>query len=160
LEDAVTDTQPSVLVLGEGIDYALLVRLGARSTGPGVVFIAQEQTLLWSALKAVGVRCIALSTAMSELVAAVRCAADCEPMSQGDNGSRGAPSIGSEADLLTARESEVLRYLREDPPLKYAEIALKMDLAESTVKTYAARLRRKLGVKSKLELSASRSPVA
>lgn len=160
LEEAVIDTQPSVVILGEAIDYALLLRLRVRPTGPAVVVIAQEQTLFWSALEAVGIRCIARSTAVSELVAVVRCAVDFESASQGDKGSQVVSSLRGEVDLLTTRESEVLRYLREDPPLKYAEIAFKMDLAESTVKTYAARLRRKLGVKSKLELSTSRCPGA
>jgi DNA-binding CsgD family transcriptional regulator len=59
---------------------------------------------------------------------------------------------------LTARETEVLELLRLDQ--SYAEIARALSVGVETVRTHAAGVRRKLGVRSKRELSGLQWPLA
>ncbi len=53
--------------------------------------------------------------------------------------------------LLTPREIEVVILIGKD--LKYREIADKLGLGYETVKTYAARVRKKLNVNSKVAVA-------
>jgi DNA-binding NarL/FixJ family response regulator len=154
LERAVTRRLPLVVVLGEKVDYRLVVRLRSSRLAPGVLVVAQEQTVLWSALRDAGARCLTPDIRAQDLVAAVQFAARGGCTSRSGNGRGNAKVARDGIDLLGEREMEVLMYLVRD--LKYAEVAHQMRLAESTVKTYSARIRRKLGVSSKRDLSAYR----
>ncbi len=150
LEDAVARKLPRVAVLGEGVEYALLDRLKSRRTAPAVlVLLAQERRLPWTAPLAAGATCLASSISTEELIAAVHLAAQRRRTSPSGNGHPAKRVLPGETDL-TDRQIEVLGYLRTD--LKHAEIAHEMNLAEATVKTYSAQIRRKLGVRSRREL--------
>jgi DNA-binding NarL/FixJ family response regulator len=150
LEDAVAQQLPRVVILGEAGNYALVVRLRSRGMAPGVLVLAQEQPMLWTALLAAGARCLARSASPVELIVAVHLAARARRTSTSGDGQRAEQTILGGVGPLTDREMEVLKYLIENH--KYAEIAHKMSLSETTVKTYSARIRRKLGVKSRREL--------
>jgi len=52
---------------------------------------------------------------------------------------------------LTKRELQVVKLIAKD--LKYREIADELGLGYETVKTYATRIRRKLGVNSKVAVA-------
>lgn len=52
---------------------------------------------------------------------------------------------------LTKRELQVVTLIGQD--LKYREIAERLNLGYETVKTYAARIRKKLGVSSKVAVA-------
>ena len=58
---------------------------------------------------------------------------------------------------LTPRELQVVSLIGRD--LKYKEIATELGLGYETVKTYAARIRRKLGLGSKVALALDRKSV-
>jgi DNA-binding CsgD family transcriptional regulator len=49
---------------------------------------------------------------------------------------------------LTVREKQVVKMICED--MKYKEIATRLGLGYETVKTYANRIRKKLGLSSKV----------
>jgi DNA-binding NarL/FixJ family response regulator len=150
LEDADAAGLPRVAVLGEAVEYGLLERLKSCRSAPAVVVVAEEQTVLWSALRDAGARCLARSVSTAELITAVHRAAQGGPVSLSRNGRRVKRGDVSVMSLLTGRQLEVLGYLRRG--FTHAEIAREMGLAEPTVKTYSAQLRRRLGVKSSREL--------
>jgi DNA-binding CsgD family transcriptional regulator len=52
---------------------------------------------------------------------------------------------------LTRRERQVVKLIAENK--KYKDIAVELGLGYETVKTYASRIRRKLGVNSKLAVA-------
>jgi DNA-binding NarL/FixJ family response regulator len=150
LEDAVARQLPRVAILGEAAEYALLVRLLSRRRAPGVLVLLQEQPLLWGALLAAGVGCLARSVSPEDLIAAVHLAAMARRTSLSVDRRWVERTVSGETEHLTEREIEVFKYLSKS--LTYAQIALEMKLAETTVKTHSAQIRRKLGVKSKREL--------
>jgi DNA-binding CsgD family transcriptional regulator len=53
--------------------------------------------------------------------------------------------------VLTKRELQVVALIGQDK--KYKEIATELDLGYETVKTYAARIRQKLGVNTKVAVA-------
>jgi two-component system nitrate/nitrite response regulator NarL len=150
LEDAVAAKLPRVAVLGEAVEYGLLERLKSRRSAPAVLVLAEEQTVLWTALRDAGARCLARSVSATDLITEVHRAAQGSPTSISGNGRRLQPSDVSVTTLLSGRQLEVLGRIRKG--LTHAQIAHEMGLAEATVKTYSAQLRRKLGVKSSREL--------
>ena len=70
----------------------------------------------------------------------------CEKVGYGIMDDAGREDLG-----LTPREIQVVTLIGRD--LKYKEIAEKLGLGYETVKTYAARIRRKLGLGSKVALA-------
>lgn len=59
--------------------------------------------------------------------------------------------MANEKPELTKRELQVVALIGQDK--KYKEIAVELDLGYETVKTYAARIRKKLGVGSKVAVA-------
>jgi len=57
----------------------------------------------------------------------------------------------NETSKLTERELQVVTLIGQD--LKYKDIASQLGLGYETVKTYAARIRRKLGMGSKVAVA-------
>lgn len=54
-------------------------------------------------------------------------------------------------DLFTRRELQVIKLIAKGR--KYKDIAAHLGLGYETIKTYAARIRKKLGVSSKVEVA-------
>ena len=137
LEDAIARGLPQVAIVGEATDYGQVLRLTSSREAPAVLVLAHEGTLLWTVLGGLGITCLALSSSIGELVTAVHLLAR-------------DGRVLRETESLTERELEVLGHLSEG--LIYAEIALKLGIAQTTVKTHSARIRRKLKVKHKRAL--------
>lgn len=57
----------------------------------------------------------------------------------------------SPAVTLTTRETQVVAMIGRD--MKYKDIALELNLGYETVKTYATRIRTKLGLSSKVAVA-------
>jgi DNA-binding NarL/FixJ family response regulator len=58
---------------------------------------------------------------------------------------------GSSAKKLTARESEIVRYVAVG--MRNAEVAARLSLSESTVKTHLTNIFQKLGIRDRIELT-------
>jgi DNA-binding CsgD family transcriptional regulator len=59
--------------------------------------------------------------------------------------------MSNNKSILTKRELQVVALVGQDK--RYKEIASELDLGYETVKTYAARIRRKLGVSTKVAVA-------
>lgn len=90
---------------------------------------------------------------VAEVRAAVRRAVR-EPALVGFEAGRQAHQELTVADVLTPREAMVFVHLSNE--WSYAAIALAMKISVETVRTHAASVRRKLGVRSKHELAGMR----
>jgi DNA-binding NarL/FixJ family response regulator len=97
---------------------------------------------------------LALSSSAEQLVATVRLAAQEGSALSSVQESGGQSSVG-ESDL-SEREFQVAELLSQDCLL--AEIAQALQISESTVKTHAVNVRRKLGVASTRELRGRKIP--
>ncbi len=109
-------------------------------------------------LLAAGATCLARSASTEELITAVRLAAHGRRRSSSENGQGLEQSTPGKTRVLTQRELESLTASEIDTlkhlsrGLSNAQIALKMQRGEATIKTHSERIRRKLGVKHKHEL--------
>jgi DNA-binding NarL/FixJ family response regulator len=134
LERLVVRECPHVVLTDGAIDQGVISRLGARRPSVSVVVLADQPSLLYrSMLLAAGVVCVASGVAADDVVATVH--------------------LVAWGWSLTDREREVLVFLGEGR--SYAQVALAMRLAESTIKTHSASIRRKLRVRSTRELRAA-----
>jgi DNA-binding NarL/FixJ family response regulator len=154
LERAVAQRAPRVAVLDEtsAAEPSALKRLQAAQPGIGIVVLTHRPTrALGVQLLAAGATCLPDDAVVADVRAAVHLAAQgkrlCGPLA--DLPAQRDPHAGT--DLLTRRELEVLERLRLKQP--NAEIAHALGISIETVRTHAARVRRKLGVKSKWELA-------
>lgn len=68
-----------------------------------------------------------------------------------ESGRKGPSTMESAMDKLTDKEREVLKGILRDRT--YPQIANEMGLSFESVKTYATRLRSKLGIKTKVGLA-------
>lgn len=139
LGELVARRSPEVLLLDEGsaVRLALLTRLRAIQSGIALVVLSSRPTRRYEMqLAAAGARCILKASSPAEIITAVHCAAQ---------GTETMP-----AEPLTPREHDVLERLRAGS--WYAEIADDLDVGIETVRTHAARIRRKLGVQRSREL--------
>src|ERR1700734_1633983 len=80
LEDVVARHRPRVVIVGETVEYGLLARLKTSSSVAGVRVVAQALPRLYGTLLLTGgVSCLARSTVVDDLLAAIRSAAVGEP---------------------------------------------------------------------------------
>ncbi len=129
LERIVSRQAPDVAILDEVIDPLLLTRLRSSHPATGVLVLVRERTALYQTLlQAVGAGCLPRYASTTELLVLVRVA----------------------AGLLTPRETEVLALLGRGR--SNAEIALVLQIGVETVRTYVARVIRKLEVQNRQEL--------
>jgi DNA-binding NarL/FixJ family response regulator len=157
LEDAVARQRPRVVILGETVEYDLLVRLKANQSVTGVLVLAQTpsaqcQTLLL----ANGVSCVARSASVSELFSAIRLAAAGEPTFVRAGGSwvaRRRPGEG----LLTPRESEVFELLVLG--WSYLKIGRALNIEPESARKYTVSICHKLNVAGKQELIGMHLPL-
>jgi DNA-binding NarL/FixJ family response regulator len=105
---------------------------------------------------AAGATCVARNASRAELLAAVYLVARGERMFMSADGERVQRRYPSGAPILTRRESDVFRCLSEGK--SHAETACDLGIGVRTVHTYAARVYRKLNVRSKRELIAMLPP--
>jgi two-component system response regulator NreC len=154
LEDAVARRGAEVVVLDEDsvATPVLSRRLRAVRSSVGLVVLALRPTRAHvTRMLAHGVNvCLSTDASASEIVRAVRLAADGRhvfvSMSTRLSGVAGEGVVGS----LTRREREVLELLRVGH--KNAEIARVLQVSAETARTHTQHLYRKLGVSSRGEL--------
>ena len=108
-------------------------------------------------LLASGASCLAKDVSTADILVAVHIAADGRRVFADVDGQlveRGCPAM---ALSLTPREAEVLEYLSMGQ--SHAEVAYALQLGVETIRTHAAHIRAKLGVRSKRELIGLTMPI-
>jgi DNA-binding NarL/FixJ family response regulator len=152
VEHAVKRSTPSLVILPESVEHALLVRLKLHQPAVAILVLARNPSLLLrTALDHAGVSCLAHSASANEIEAAVRLAVRDSGKHLSDEHRRVARTTAlgtgflteSELDSLTVREIEVIRHVVQG--LSYAEIALALAIKPETVRKHTASIRRKLG---------------
>jgi DNA-binding NarL/FixJ family response regulator len=147
LEACLAGASSSVVLLGEsGIsDTSVLELLRRVAPHAGVIVLAHWPTPAYvSMLLTAGVSaCLPLYASTTELLAAVRRAADPDAASQ-------LACIES----LSEREEQVMQFL-VGSQATYAEIGVALCIGEETVRTHAKNIYRKRGVGGRLELTVS-----
>jgi DNA-binding NarL/FixJ family response regulator len=133
---------------GDGLAYA--ARLRRERPGLGVVLLApRDDTLLLRALEAGLSAYVPRSAPVEAVLAAVRHAA-ASPASFAASGLVSAlASRQQRTGALSPREIEVLRLLTDG--WSAGRISSQLQVSESTVRTYVARLYDKLGVRTRAE---------
>lgn len=149
--------QPHVLVadlsVPNGSSIDAIRQLRAQAPDTEVVILTMEESPLFAqqAMKAGAIGYVLKDRADSELVAAIRCAANGEEyVSARVAAGLDALRRSVDHDTLTLREIEVIRLIA----LGYtsAEIASKLHLSRRTVETHRARIFSKLGLSTRAEL--------
>jgi two-component system nitrate/nitrite response regulator NarL len=117
----------------------------------GFLVLARSPTRTYGVqLLVAGAACLAQNASTTDIMAAVRLAGQGGRVFVAADGERVEWREAIDAGPLTPREIEVLELLSEDR--SYAEIALRLGVKFETVRTHAARIRRKLGVSHRHEL--------
>lgn len=148
LEQVAATRSPNVVIVDSAADYWLLARLQAQARPPAIVALTSDQGRLFrTTLLAAGITCLPPDASVTRVVKTLHMAARASVAAKEG---RDVLSVSQVPTHLTDREIDVLAYLRRGA--LYAEVAQALSISESTVKTHAARLKRKLGVKSKREL--------
>jgi DNA-binding NarL/FixJ family response regulator len=151
LEDAVTQQQPRVVIVGESSEYDLLLALKATKSVRGVLVIAEAPSVLCGTfLLASGVGCLASSATVADLLAAIRFAAAGQPVFL-RAGADGAVRRRLGEGLLTPRESEVFEQFRRGTT-SYRRVGRALHIAPETVRSHVVSICRKLKVADKQEL--------
>ncbi len=145
LERVVARHAPRVAIVGEAVDHSQLMRLKSRQPGTAVLVFTHDPSVLYrSMLLAAGATCLAHSASTEELITAIRLAAHGRRRSSSENG-QGQSTPGKtrvltqrELESLTASEIDTLKHLSRG--LSNAQIALKMQRGEATIKTHSERI--------------------
>lgn len=159
LEHAVMSQAPQVVVLDEAVAQStVLERLMAARRPIGIVVLAHLPTVAYGMrLFADGASCVAKEASAEDILAAVHIAADGRRVFAADDGHLVERSHPAAVASLTPREAEVLEYLSKGR--SHGEIAHALQLGVETVRTHAAHIRGKLGVRNKRELIGLSIPV-
>lgn len=153
LEHAVARRAPRVAILDEKavVELSVLGCLRTARQAIGIVVLAHQPTVAYGMrLLAGGASCLSKDVSAAEVRAAVHIAADGRRVFAAADGHLVERSYPVPAALLTPREEEVLEYLSCGQ--SHAEIAYALQLGVETVRTHAAHIRGKLGVRNKREL--------
>jgi DNA-binding NarL/FixJ family response regulator len=153
LEQAVSVQAPQVAIVDEAevADPSALDRLMAARQAIGIVVLAHLPTVAYGTrLFAEGASCVAKEASAEDILAAVHIAADGRRVFVADDGHLVERSHPAAVASLTPREAEVLEYLSKGR--SHGEIAHALQLGVETVRTHAAHIRGKLGVRNKREL--------
>jgi DNA-binding NarL/FixJ family response regulator len=146
----VWEKAPAAVVVGEEVEYTLLVRLMASEPAPGiVVVVSRPSRLVLTWLLSLGASCVAHNAPLAQLLQAVRQAGSGKPPSLGVNGRRAAQGLVP-LGLLTEREIDVLERLSLGE--SNAQVALALEIGIETVRTYVVRLLRKLDAQGRQDL--------
>jgi DNA-binding NarL/FixJ family response regulator len=160
LEQAVSARAPRVAIVdeAEAADPSALDRLMAARQAIGIVVLAHLPTVAYGVrLFAEGASCVAKEASAEDILAAVHIAADGRRVFVADDGHLVERSHPAAVASLTPREAEVLEYLSKGR--SHGEIAHALQLGVETVRTHAAHIRGKLGVRNKRELIGLSIPV-
>jgi DNA-binding NarL/FixJ family response regulator len=153
LEHAVASQAPRVAILDEAVvaQGTILERLKAAHPVIVVIVLAHLPTVTYAMrLLAAGASCLAKDVSAAEILAAVYTAADGRRVFADVDGHLVERSYPAAVASLTPREAEVLEFLSRGQ--SHAEIAHALQLGVETIRTHAAHIRRKLGVRNKREL--------
>jgi DNA-binding NarL/FixJ family response regulator len=147
LEQSFARWAPGVAILDETTEYSLLARLRITYATTGILILAHDPSRAYGMrLLSAGAACIGLDTSSADILASVRSiVGGVDACALADEQLTSAKTYS-----LTPREIEVLEYLSRG--LSHAEIALELRIGVETVRTHAARVRRKLNVRNKREL--------
>jgi DNA-binding NarL/FixJ family response regulator len=149
LERTVAQQRPRVTVLGEAVDYALLMRLKESHPVTGILVVAPDpERLCGTMLLEAGASCLARSASIGDLLTAVHLTARGRPTFFCADGSRRQRPHPSGA--LTSREAEVLKLLNSG--CTNPEIAAALCISAATARTHVANIFSKLNVHSRLDL--------
>jgi DNA-binding NarL/FixJ family response regulator len=160
LEHAVAAQAPRVAILDETTvgERSILERMRAAQPMTGIVVLAHLPTVAYGMrLFAGGASCVAKEASAENILAAVHIAADGRRVFAADDGHLVERSHPATVASLTPREAEVLEFLSRGQ--SHAEIAHALQLGVETVRTHAAHIRGKLGVRNKRELIGLTLPV-
>jgi DNA-binding NarL/FixJ family response regulator len=169
LERAVARESPSVAILSDEVDHAMIGRLQAQETPPGLLVLVRSPSPLHvSMLAAIGAAYFTPAASESGILAAVESLAGVQP-APGNSGERpggraplgftpvgrgrGRPVERAEAslsDLLTPGERRVFVGLSRG--LTYVEIGRELHIAPETVRVHAVKICRKVNAKGKRDL--------
>ena len=150
LETVIVRDAPKVVILGEGVEYALLASLRAKRPTLGIIVLAHDPSPLFETLLlAAGATCLAHRVSGAELIAAVHLAASGARMSVTAPTGR-VVDVDPAAGLLTVRETQVFEYLSLG--WSYHEVGHALHIAPTTVRTHTVNICRKLNVRSKRQL--------
>src|SRR5580692_7991164 len=149
LEEVVERDRPRVVIVGETVESDVVARLKTGRSVAGVLVLAQAPSAQWGTLLlASGVSCVARSTSVVDLLAAIRSAAAGEPMLV--DRAAGRVERRRRGEALTPRELEVFGHLVLGR--SYAWIARKLGIAPTTARSHTVSICRKINVASKREL--------
>jgi DNA-binding NarL/FixJ family response regulator len=156
LEDVVARHRPRVVIVGETVESDVLACLKTDRAVAGVLVLAHSPSAqCGTVLLANGISCVARSTPVGDLLAAIRSAAAGEPMLV--NAARGRVERRRRGEALTPRELEVLEHLRMGRG--YAKIGRDLQISPTTVRSHTGNICRKLNVPSKRELIGFALPI-
>jgi DNA-binding NarL/FixJ family response regulator len=151
LEDEVRRQTPAVLVVGESVEYAQLVRIRDGDSPPAMLVVVERTGLVGPLLVSVGISCVAAGASSRELLKTVRLTARGHATLLAAEASerldRGHPA---EVGHLTIREREVLDHLIDG--CTNPEIAAVLQLSVGTVRTHVGRVLQKLDRQSRRAL--------
>jgi DNA-binding NarL/FixJ family response regulator len=153
LEHAVTEQAPRVVILDEATvnEWSILERLKAAHPTIGIVVLTHLPTVAYGMrLFAGGASCVAKEASADNIRAAVHITADGRRVFADVDGHLVERSYPAAVASLTPREAEVLEFLSRGQ--SHAEIAHALQLGVETIRTHAAHIRGKLGVRNKREL--------
>jgi DNA-binding NarL/FixJ family response regulator len=160
LEHAAASQAPRVVVLDEAVvvQSTVLERLRAAQPAIGIVVLAHIPTVAYAMrLLAAGASCLAKDVSAADILATVHIAADGRRVLADVDGHLVERSYPAAVASLTPREVEVLEFLSRGQ--SHAEIAHALQLGVETIRTHAAHIRGKLGVRNKRELIGLAIPI-
>jgi DNA-binding NarL/FixJ family response regulator len=149
IEGTVAQRRPRVAIVGEAVEYALLMRLKASHPMMGILVLPRDpDRLCGTMLLEAGASCLGRSASNSDLLTAVHLTAHGRPTFFCEDGSRRQRSHPS--DALTPREAEVLKLLNKG--CTNPEIAAALCISVGTARTHVANIFSKLDVHNRLDL--------
>jgi DNA-binding NarL/FixJ family response regulator len=152
LAHVIAQRAPRVAILDEtNVGPPSVERLRTAHPTLGIVVLADHPTRAYGMrLLAAGASCLSKDAPVADILTVVHTAAEGRRVFMPVEGCVVGGSYPADAASLTPREVEVLEYLSKGQ--SHAEIALALQLSVETIRTHAARIRGKLGVRSKREL--------
>jgi DNA-binding NarL/FixJ family response regulator len=159
LEDVLSERKPNVVLLNFGSlpNAAWVYQLHQSSSDTRIVVLANRPTAAESnqLLSFGATACISKETQGRDIINAIHLASRGMRVLPRSTSAPSDPAERfdylAEADILTAREAEVLQLLQEG--MTNAQIAHELSIGLETVRTHARNIYRKLGIKTRRDLA-------